>query len=184
MIPMSELRARVRLRSEDEHLMVPLRDSVIALWEKETGVKWSKVTGAVEVFEPDRDASTLFLPNALVSLVTKVEERAADVDDTWEELPADEWMQLGPRSLRRLGVAWSPAGTPKLIRVTYNGGYDSAPADVRFALATQALFMVERITPERISSSSQGSAGTYAVLMDPTMHPLFAAAVARYRRVA
>lgn len=182
-LTVSELREVLQPRPADDHLLEPLRNHVVALWERETAFGWTAVDGVEYVVEVAPSQPTIAMPYVRVRGVSKVEVRSAVEAADFEEIDASGFLLIAPRSLRRLG---SVAGWSGLVRVTADVGIpgEDVPADVKQAIITQIRFLIERNRSDAIALSSKGSSelGTIAYLT-ADLHPLFArAAAARARR--
>lgn len=178
-------RLRQALGNKDEATIVARRDEVVALWERETGRKWCRQVNRVQVFEPRNPRSVrLFLDLRPVASVSKVEDSPDYV--TWTELTANEdWAHAHDGEVVRLGgYCWS-----KFIRVTYTGGYADherdgpvIPEDIARALITQAQFMAQRLSGDKLVTKSKAFRGGSGVYEDGDYHPLFLKAVRSHRR--
>jgi hypothetical protein len=169
MISIQRLRQEVA-DTEQETMLAEIRQSVIELWERETGRAWLLREDYQQTFRLEHDMhSTLFLELLPVTEVTLVESRRS-TSTTWEEIDAATYDLAPAGMLLRVGTYW-----PTFVRVTYDGGYDddSCPAAIRGALAVQARFMLRRMQDLSLTVRSQNFEGGAGVYFEPHLHPHF-----------
>lgn len=170
LISISKLRGSNVLSALQDYDLEALRDEVESLWEQQTGRLWGRRTNHIQVFDPIRSFTrSLFLELWPITSISLVEE-AGDFDGVWRTLSSSEYMVVGDHQLRRVAGFWEC-----LVRVTYTGGYttDTCPADVRRALVTQAEFITQRTSPEKLIIQSQNFEGGSGVLEEAFLHPFF-----------
>lgn len=170
MISLAKLREGLNIPAGDDYLLADLRSQVILQWEEATGFLWDSKAAHVEIFRLTQDPRpyTLFLELIPVITVTKVEERSASGSSAWVVTDTANYDLLGRRSLENYAGRWSA-----LVRVTYDGGATSAPADIQRALIIQAQFLKSRLDSEKISLRSQNFEGGAGVFEDAFLHPFF-----------
>lgn len=171
MIPITELRDALKLAPDQDGTLAAIRLQVIALWEEHSGLLWDKRVDHEQTIRNRCELRTVFLELIPVEQIFLVEVRS-ESDTDWTELEADDYLLVGARRLRRLGADW-----PEFVRVTYDGGSENAPADVKQALVLQAQFMSVRTAQGTIAVKSQNFEGGGGVLEEATMHPFFKALV-------
>lgn len=184
MIALSDLRARLELPASDDVTLVAMRDSLIALWEQETGRPWVREVDHVEILRSGPTRRALFLQLHPVESITKVEQILGGPDD-WEELDAEAYWFDGRRRLEKNSGYWR-----RLVRVTYTGGVTESasagqfktPADVTEALLAQAVFSHRRNAPDKIALRSEGLKDSQTSYLSADLHPLFKTAVRAHRR--
>lgn len=181
MITIPKLRELTGIGGSMEAQLPALRDLVVSMWELETGLLWDLRVGHVEVVEPDTDRiQTIFLSLRPATTITKVRENALEEGAEWEDVEVAKYMLIGDRRLRRLSDWWGP-----LVEVTYTGGVEEATEEIQKALATQARFLLDRLSGDRIVSRqlAVAQAGT-AQYEQADLHPFFKALARRHARTA
>ena len=179
MITASDVRSRFEYSSQKEATITGLIPSVIELFETLTGIKWTSVSGQVDVIENLLQTDSLYLDRAIVSSVSLVE--VSDDGSSWSTVADTAYALLPRRRLIKLSGEWD-----RFIRVTYSGGYTTTtcPESVKAAIAVQVFFTFKRLSDNHISVSSQNFEGGSGVLLQPDLHPVFRMAVQSNRVVS
>lgn len=160
-----------------------LASTVIEMWERATGRLWNFRQAHQQLFR-SVGSGTILLDLLPVATVTAVEERERG-SASWVALAASQWVYVPRRSIERVSGCWSYQ-----VRVTYDGGYKAdgtgeqkTPSDVRRAMITQAQFLVERYSQEKVALRSQSFAGGNSTFFENSaLHPLFQEASERHAR--
>lgn len=155
MIPLSEFRQNLEVvppTYANSRLEALLR-RVIAQFERETKLLWNARTNYVETREPRPGSDLLLLALAPVTTIHSVETANADEDFVEVLSTAGCWRPYGD-----VGLRWIDSGSwPDRVRVTYDGGYTTAPDDIRFALIDQANYLYQRNQNIDVASKTIGS---------------------------
>lgn len=179
MITLSELRRDLRLPAEEDDRLEGIRDEVIALWESATGRPWNARTGYVETIDPSvRLTTDLTLSLFPVTSITSVTVRHHG-DSAASLIPATSYYLLGTRTIRRTDSSWGG-----LITVTYSGGITDARPDIKRALIVQAMFMQQRLSPEKLITRNTFGGAAGATFEQADFHPLFERLAKQYARRA
>lgn len=174
MISLDEARRFMNTSPGADPEVQELRDATIAAFEEGTGARWNAETGRVELHrEKDFEQRIIWLDHKNVTNITQVRTR---------EKFSSDWTTLTEYELDRNRLEF-PDPISGIVEVTYDGGYASAPADIRQAILTQMLFLQTRLQTGKIDIATQGFEGGSTNLLNPNLHPLFKATIEKHRRV-
>lgn len=150
-LPLGEL-------SESDQLYIQqLIDALTDRAETYAGVRFAYVTGAVEVFSPHPERSSVRIKHVPIDTVTDLREDEDGDFGTDAVIDAEDYFvnkELGQIELRG-GATF--LGGPGSVQVTYSGGYKSVgdvPMQLRMAATEQVAYSYQRRSSMGVTSES------------------------------